>query len=50
MEQVIWAEEMDRAGAPALVNADRACQHRPAIMQWGTGEQKERFLRPHAPG
>jgi len=46
MEQVVWAEEMDRAGAPALLNPIGLANIAPAIMSWGTEEQKERFLLP----
>jgi alkylation response protein AidB-like acyl-CoA dehydrogenase len=46
MEQVVWAEEMDRAGAPGLLNPIGLANIAPAIMTWGTEEQKERFLPP----
>jgi hypothetical protein len=45
LEQVVWAEEMDRAGAPPLVNPIGLSNIAPAIMAHGTPAQKERFLR-----
>ncbi|MEI8001143.1 MAG: acyl-CoA dehydrogenase family protein [Actinomycetes bacterium] len=46
MEQVVWAEEMDRAGAPALLNPIGLANIAPAIMEWGDDDQKERLLPP----
>jgi alkylation response protein AidB-like acyl-CoA dehydrogenase len=44
MEQLVFNEEMDRARAPGPVNIIGMPNIAPAIMQWGTGEQKARFL------
>jgi alkylation response protein AidB-like acyl-CoA dehydrogenase len=44
LEQIVFAEEMDRARAPTTVNTIGMPNIAPAIMQWGTEEQKHRFL------
>jgi hypothetical protein len=44
MDQVVFAEEIDRARAPGTVNVIGLSNIAPAIMQWGTAEQKARFL------
>jgi alkylation response protein AidB-like acyl-CoA dehydrogenase len=44
MEQVVWAEEMHRAGAPASLNPIGLANIAPAIMEHGSEEQKRRFL------
>jgi alkylation response protein AidB-like acyl-CoA dehydrogenase len=44
--QLIYNQEMARAGAPGPVNAIGVANIAPAIMTLGTPEQKERFLRP----
>jgi alkylation response protein AidB-like acyl-CoA dehydrogenase len=44
LEQVVFNEEMDRARAPGPVNIIGIPNIAPAIMQWGTDEQKNRFL------
>jgi alkylation response protein AidB-like acyl-CoA dehydrogenase len=44
MDEVVFAEEMDRAGAPGTLNPLGLANIAPAIMQWGTEEQKRRFL------
>jgi alkylation response protein AidB-like acyl-CoA dehydrogenase len=45
-EQLVYHEEMVRSGAPGPVNTIGVSNIAPAIMQLGTDEQKERFLRP----
>jgi alkylation response protein AidB-like acyl-CoA dehydrogenase len=45
IEQVVLAEEMDRVGAPGTLNPIGLANIAPAIMQWGTGEQKRALLR-----
>jgi alkylation response protein AidB-like acyl-CoA dehydrogenase len=45
-EQLVWYEEMSRAGAPGPVNVIGVSNIAPAIMSAGTDEQRERFLRP----
>jgi alkylation response protein AidB-like acyl-CoA dehydrogenase len=44
LEQLVFVEEMDRAQAPTTVNLIGMPNIAPAIMQWGTDEQKARFL------
>jgi alkylation response protein AidB-like acyl-CoA dehydrogenase len=44
LEQLVFVEELDRVHAPATVNLIGMPNIAPAIMQWGTDEQKERFL------
>jgi alkylation response protein AidB-like acyl-CoA dehydrogenase len=44
LDQIVFNEEMDRAGAPGPVNIVGMPNIAPAIMQWGTEEQKVRFL------
>ena len=46
IEQMILAEELDRAGAPLLLNPIGIANIAPSIMHWGTEAQKRRFLRP----
>ncbi|MEX2293060.1 MAG: acyl-CoA dehydrogenase family protein [Acidimicrobiales bacterium] len=46
LEQLAYNEEMARAGAPGPVNAIGVANIAPAIMAFGTSEQKERFLAP----
>ena len=46
MEQVVYAEELHRAGAPGTLNVIGISNIAPSIMQHGTDEQKRRFLRP----
>ncbi len=45
-EQLAYNEEMAEAGAPGPVNAIGVANIAPAIMTYGTPEQKARFLRP----
>ena len=44
MEQVVFAEEMSRAAAPGHLNALGMANIAPAIMQWGTEDQKRALL------
>jgi alkylation response protein AidB-like acyl-CoA dehydrogenase len=44
MEQVVYAEEVDRAEAPGPFNPIGISNIAPAIMTWGTDDQKARFL------
>lgn len=46
LEQVVWSEELHRAGAPGPVNVLGIPNVAPAIMTYGTEEQKRRFLPP----
>jgi len=45
-EQVACYEELDAAQAPGPINAIGVANIAPAIMAFGTDEQRERFLRP----
>src|SRR5712691_11615948 len=45
-EQAIFAEEMDRAGAPDRLNGVGEGFAGPTIIEFGTEEQKARFLTP----
>ena len=44
MEQVVFAEELHRAGAPGAVNVIGLPNIAPAIIEHGTPEQQQRFL------
>jgi len=46
IEQVVWVEEMHRAGAPPTVNPIGLANIAPALMAHGSDAQKERFLSP----
>jgi alkylation response protein AidB-like acyl-CoA dehydrogenase len=46
LEQLAYNEEMARAGAPGPINAIGVSNIAPAIMTFGTDEQKQRHLRP----
>ena len=46
MQQAILNEEMARARAPQVVNAMAIWWVGPAIMRYGTDEQKKRFIAP----
>jgi alkylation response protein AidB-like acyl-CoA dehydrogenase len=44
MQNVIYSEEMARARAPGIYNANGIWQIGPMIVRWGTREQQERWL------
>ncbi len=44
MEQVVFAEEMHRSGAPGTLNPLGLSNIAPAIIEFGTDAQKQRFL------
>ena len=46
VEQVVWVEEMHRAGAPPTVNPIGLANIAPALMAHGSEAQKQRFLPP----
>ncbi|MBV9934659.1 MAG: acyl-CoA dehydrogenase family protein [Actinobacteria bacterium] len=43
-QSVIYSEEMARAKAPGIFNANGLWQIGPMIIRWGTDEQKDRWL------
>ena len=45
-EQLAYFEEMDASQAPGPINVIGVSNIAPAIMAWGSPEQKARFLRP----
>src|SRR5579872_4610243 len=46
IEQVIFQQELGRLNLPFGVNVLGVIMTGPALMQWGTDEQKKRFLEP----
>jgi alkylation response protein AidB-like acyl-CoA dehydrogenase len=44
LEQLVYAEEMGRANAPAPINPIAIMMVGPTLMQWGTEEQRRRFI------
>jgi alkylation response protein AidB-like acyl-CoA dehydrogenase len=44
MQQFIYNQEIDRAKAPPVVNFQGIARVGPTLMQWGTPEQKARFI------
>ena len=50
IEWLIFEEEYYRAGAPGRVNQNGICLLAPTMMEFGTPEQKARFLPPMASG
>jgi alkylation response protein AidB-like acyl-CoA dehydrogenase len=44
LEQVVYAEEMGSTGAPPPINPIAIMMVGPTLMQWGTEEQKRRFI------
>jgi alkylation response protein AidB-like acyl-CoA dehydrogenase len=46
IEQVIFQQELGRLGLPMGVNVLGIIMTGPALMQWGTDEQKQRYLKP----
>ncbi len=43
-QQVVYAEELASCGAPSLVNGIGIGLVGPTLMQWGTEEQKQRYI------
>ena len=46
IEQVIFQQELARLNLPAGINFLGIIMNGPALMQWGTEEQKKRYLQP----
>lgn len=46
IEQIIFQEELARAGSPQLINLLALSMVGPVIIAYGTEEQKKRYLRP----
>jgi len=44
MQQFVYHQELDRAKAPPVVNFQGIARVGPTLMQWGTPEQKARFI------
>src|SRR5208282_2341122 len=46
IEQVIFQQELGRLGLPMGCNTLGVIMTGPALMQWGTDDQKKRYLQP----
>ena len=46
IEQVIFNQELGRLNLPMGCNVLGVIMNGPALMQWGTDEQKKRYLNP----
>ncbi|HZP45187.1 MAG TPA: acyl-CoA dehydrogenase family protein [Candidatus Binataceae bacterium] len=44
LQQLIYQQELDRAKAPPVVNFQGIARVGPTLMQWGTPEQKKRYI------
>ena len=44
IQQAIYTQELDRAKAPPTVNFQGIARVGPTLMQWGTPEQKQRYI------
>ncbi len=44
VQQIIYQEELDRVKAPPTVNFQGIARVGPTLMQWGTPEQKQRYI------
>jgi alkylation response protein AidB-like acyl-CoA dehydrogenase len=44
IQQFIYSQELDRAKAPPTVNFQGIARVGPTLMQWGTPEQKKRYI------
>jgi len=45
-QQIVYEEELARAGAPRTVNGQGLGLVGPTLMHWGTEEQRRRYLQP----
>src|SRR5437870_11353009 len=46
LEQLVFGQELGRLNLPLGCNTLGVIMTGPALMQWGTEEQKQRYLRP----
>ena len=44
LQQIVYAQEFDRAKAPPTINFQGIARVGPTLMQWGTPEQKQRYI------
>ena len=44
LQQLVYGQELDRAKAPPTVNFQGIARVGPTLMQWGTPEQKKRYI------
>jgi alkylation response protein AidB-like acyl-CoA dehydrogenase len=44
LQQLVYQQEMDHAKAPPVVNFQGIARVGPTLMQWGTEEQKKRYI------
>ncbi|MGH7931695.1 MAG: acyl-CoA dehydrogenase family protein [Candidatus Binataceae bacterium] len=44
LQQIVYQQELDRAKAPPTVNFQGIARVGPTLMQWGTPEQKKRYI------
>jgi alkylation response protein AidB-like acyl-CoA dehydrogenase len=44
LQQLVYAQELERAKAPPVVNFQGIARVGPTLMQWGTPEQKKRYI------
>ena len=44
LQQIIYSQELDRAKAPPTINFQGIARVGPTLMQWGTPEQKQRYI------
>src|SRR5580704_9179445 len=44
LQQIIYSQELDRAKAPPTVNFQGIARVGPTLMQWGSAEQKKRYI------
>ena len=44
LQQLIYSQELERAKAPPVVNFQGIARVGPTLMQWGTPEQKKRYI------
>jgi alkylation response protein AidB-like acyl-CoA dehydrogenase len=50
IHQFIYQQELERVKAPPTVNFQGIARVGPTLMQWGTPEQKKRYIPTARPG